>query len=205
MSNTLSTPFRVIARAVTDWWRDWVNLAALNLALLLCWLSVVLGPPATFALYDIVHDYVYGRSFELAELPALLRRYALKSWLWLLSNALVAGGVWLNLQVYTSAVPSAALRALSLFIGALWLVVQFYALPYLLEQERLSLRVAYRNALLTVLASPLYTFVVFGFALVLALVSVRFVVFLFLGIPALIVVLGVHAVAERLGSYRVRP
>lgn len=205
MLNTLSLPFRVIGRAVRDWWRDWVNMAALNLALLLCWLTIILGPPATFVLYAALHEYVYGRSFELRETPALLRRYALKSWLWLLGNALVAGGVWLNLQVYTPNTPwTAALRLLSLGAGALWLALQFYALPYVLEQDRPSLRRAYRNALLTVLASPLYTLVIVGFALCLVLVSVRVVALLFLGVPCLIAVLGVHAVAERLGRYRVR-
>ncbi len=205
MLHALSAPFRVIGRAVRDWWRDWVNMAALNLAWLLCWLSVVLGPPATFALYDIVHQYVHGRSFELRETPALLRRYALKSWLWLLGNAFVAGGLWLNLQFYTQGTAwAAALRAFSVLAGALWLAVQFYALPYLFEQDRLSLRRAWRNAFLTVLASPLYTLVVVGFALLLVVVGVRVVVFLFLGLPPLIAVLGVHAVAERLEHYRIR-
>lgn len=205
MLNTLSLPFRVIGRAVRDWWRDWVNMAALNLALLLCWLTIILGPPATFVLYAALHEHVYGRSFELRETPSLLRRYALKSWLWLLYNALVAGGVWLNLQVYTPNTPwMAALRLLSLGVGALWLALQFYALPYMLEQDRPSLRRAYHNALLTVLASPLYTLVIIGFALCLVLVSVRVVALLFLGVPCLIAMLGVHAVAERLGRYRVR-
>ena len=136
MLHVLSAPFRVIGRAVRDWWRDWVNMAALNLAWLLCWLTVLLGPPATFVLYGVVHDYVHGRSFELRETPALLRRYALKSWLWLLGNLLVAGGLWLNLQFYTQdTLWASALRALTLLVGALWLAVQFYTLPYLLEQR----------------------------------------------------------------------
>ena len=191
--------------AVKDWWRDWVNMAALNLAFVLCWVTVVLGPPATFALYDAVHTYVYGRSFELRETPATLRRYFFKSWLWMLANALVVGGIWLNLQFYAgSARWVAALRVLSLLIGAVWLAVQFYALPYLLEQDRPSLRQAYRNALLTVLASPLYTLLMLGFVLLLVLISARFVVLLFLGVPPLIAVLGVHAVAERLKNYQTR-
>ena len=205
MLHALGAPFRVIGWAVRDWWRDWVNMAALNLAWLLCWLTLLLGPPATFVLYAVIHDYVQGRSFELRETPALLRRYALKSWLWLLANLLVAGGLWLNLQFYTQGTLWAtALRALSILVGALWLAVQFYALPYLLEQKRLSLRQATRNAFLTVLASPFYTLVLVGFTLVLVLVSVRLVVLLFLGVPPLIAVLGVHAVAERLEHYRIR-
>ena len=203
--HALSAPFRVIGRAVRDWWRDWVTLAALNLAWLLCWLTVLLGPPATFALYEVAHQYVYGRSLELSATPALLRRYALKSWLWLLANLFVAGGVWLSLQAYAGgAVWAVALRTLCALAGALWLAVQFYALPYLLEQERLSLRRAWRNAFFTVLASPLYTLVVVGFALLLALVGVRTVALLFLGLAPLIAVLGVHAVAERLEHYRIR-
>ena len=209
MLDTLKAPFKVMGIALKDWWRDWVNMAALNLAFVLLWATVVLGPPATFALYNIVHTYVYGRSFELRETPAMLRRYFFKSWLWTLANALVVGGVWLNLQFYVvqntaGASWVVALRAFSLLVGALWLAVQFYALPYLLEQDRPSLRQAYRNAFFTLLASPLYTFFMMGFVLFLVLISARFVVLLFLGVPPLIAVLGVHAVAERLRHYRAR-
>ena len=209
MLKTLKLPFKVMGAALKDWWRDWVNMAALNLAFVLCWATVVLGPPATFALYDIVHTYVYGRSFEVRETPAMLRRYFVKSWLWMFTHAFVVGGVWLNLQFYTvqdaaGAGWVTALRALSLLTGVVWLAVQFYALPYMLEQDRPSLRQAYRNALLTVLASPLYTLLMLGFVLLLVLVSARFVVLLFLGVPPLIAVLGVHAVAERLRNYQTR-
>lgn len=38
-----------------------------------------------------------------------------------------------------------------------WLVVRFYALPYLMEQEHKSLRLALRNGFSTLLAAPGYT------------------------------------------------
>ena len=199
-----SVPLQVIWTALKDWWRDWVNLTALNLGWLVCWATIALGPPATFALYEIAHDFVRGRSLEYRELPGMLRRHFLKSWAWLLVNALVALGVWLNLAYYSrlGGPWGFSLLVLSALVAAGWLAVQFYALPYLMAQEQPRLRQAWRNALFTLLASPVYSLVLLAFAaLVLALAS-RLVVLLFLGLPVLLVVLGAHAVAERLHHYR---
>lgn len=205
MSEALLVPFRVIKSAIADWWRDWVNLTALNLAWILCWLTVVLGPPSTFVIYHIADNLIQGQSLHLRELPTMVGRCFLKSWLWMLPNLLLAAGIWLNLQFYSRLKTFWAEWAelLSLLLGVLWLLLQFYALPYLMKQERFTLRQAYRNALFTVLASPLYSLIVGAFAALIIYLSTRFIVLLFLGGPVLIVMLGMHAVTERLRTYRV--
>jgi uncharacterized membrane protein YesL len=91
-----------------------------------------------------------------------------------------------------------------LFLGLVWLVVQFYALPYLMEQKEESLKLALRNGLLTLLAAPGYTVVVAGLAALITLLSVWLVAPVFLGAPCLIAILGNRAVRERLETYRVQ-
>jgi uncharacterized membrane protein YesL len=85
-----------------------------------------------------------------------------------------------------------------------WLTVQFYALPYLVEQEEKRIGLALRNALFTALAAPGYTVVVAGSAALIAVLSVALVFPLFLGGPCLIAALGNRAMLERLEAYRVR-
>lgn len=206
MLSELSASIRVIRTSLAIWWRDWVFLAALNLVWILCWLTVILGPPATFVLYRAAHTVVNGQGLYWLELASFLRRYLLKSWLWMLANLLIAAGIWLNVQFYTNvnAGWTVWLRPIPLLIGALWLALQVYILPYLMVQDALSLRQAFRNALFTLLASPLYSTVLVCFSCLSLYVGGRFVFLFFLGLPCLLAVLGTYALRERLETYRVR-
>lgn len=65
-------------------------------------------------------------------------------------------------------------------LGLGWLVVQFYALPYLIEQEGQHLGQALRIGLLTALAAPGYTLVLALAAAGVALFSVSSIAPLFL-------------------------
>jgi uncharacterized membrane protein YesL len=193
----------VFLRALGDWWRDWVNMAVLNLAWMLCWLTVVLGPPATFAAYRVANDFAHGRTLYPRELPGMLRRYFAASWLWFLLQLAVAAGVLLNLRFY-GGLDSALGRVLegaTLVLAAAWLLVQIYVLPYLMEQEEPTLGRALRNSALTALASPLYTLLLGIISAVLLAVCVRLPFLLLFGVPMLIAVTGSHAVLDRLRKY----
>ena len=202
----LPVPIQVIFRALNDWWADWVHMVVVNLVWALCWLTIVLGPPATLGLYHVTNELTRGRSLGLEGLLEGGRRYFWKSWQWALLNlfavAIAAANVWFYAQF--DAAWAEILRALLWFVGLAWLIVQFYALPYLMEQETKSLRVALRNGLFTALAAPGYTVAVAGVGVLVAALSVGTVALLFLGGPCLVAVLGNHAVRERLETYRVR-
>ena len=195
--------FSVFLSALTDWWRDWVNMAVLNLAWMLCWLTVILGPPATFAAYRVANDFTKGGSLYPRELLGMLRRYFLQSWAWFLLQLAVAAAVLVNLQFYGSLGSGlgSVLQGATLVIVAAWLLLQLYALPYLMEQERPSLGQAYRNSLLTTLASPLYTFILAIITGLLLALCVRLPFLLLFGVPMLIAVTGSHAVLERLERF----
>jgi len=202
----LPVPLQVVAQALSDWWDDWINMALISLVWLLCWVTVVLGPPATFGLYYVTNQLAHGRSLGLRGLVEGGRRYLRQSWLWMLLNLLVATVVVTNVWFYGQfdADWAAIVRPFPLLLGLAWLVVQFYALPYLMEQEEESLRLALRNGLFTLLAAPGYTVVVAGLAALVAVLSLVLVVPLFVGGPCLIAALGNRAVQERLETYRVR-
>ncbi len=206
MIKRLPVPLQVIAQALSDWWDDWVNMALINLVWLLCWATIVLGPPATFGLYYVTNQLAHGRSLGLRGLLEGGRRYLRKSWLWMLLNLLVAMVSAVNIWFYgqLDADWAGIVRAFPLLLSLVWLVVQFYALPYLMEQKEESLRLALRNGLFTLLAAPGYTVVVAGLAALIAILSVWLVAPVFLGVPCLIAALGNRAVRERLETYRVR-
>jgi len=203
-SSSASLP--VIVQSFQEWWDDWVNLTIQNLICLLCWLTIILGPPATFGLYYVTNRLAHGESIGLGGLVEGGRRYFLLSWLWMLINLLVAIIISYNYFFYTSyeTLWTDFLQAFFIILGVIWLVVQFYALPYLMEQEKKHLGIALRNGLYTTLAAPGYTLVVTGVGALLATLSIVLIFPVFLGVPCLIILIGNRAVIERLATYQVR-
>jgi hypothetical protein len=204
LENTAS--LQVAGNAIDDWWHNWVNQFTLNLVWLLSWLTIILGPPVTLGLYHVNERLIYGESLGLPGLVEGSRRYFFVSWLWAIINLLVMAIIVVNYLFYASFTTSwfDLLQGFFILLGLAWLAIQFYALPYLIVQERKHIGLAMRNALFTFLAAP-------GFSLVLGIVSLLLVFLclftvapLFLGGPCLIVLLGNHAVMDRLEKFKVR-
>ena len=63
--DSLPTPVQVVGLALSDWWDDWVNMVVINLLWWLCWLTVVLGPPATFGMYYATNQLAHGSRLGL--------------------------------------------------------------------------------------------------------------------------------------------
>lgn len=199
-------PLQVIGWSLRDWWDDWVNMVVLNLLLWLGWLTIVLGPPATFGLYYVTKHLARGRAMGPRTLFEGGRRYFWQSWIWLLLNLVVMLVIGANYIFYASLEPAWArfLQAAFVLLGLAWLVVQFYAIPYFMEQEEKRVFMALRNSLYTILAAPGYTVVVAGAAALLIGLSAGTVALLFLGGPCLVASLGSRAVLERLDSFGIR-
>jgi uncharacterized membrane protein YesL len=197
---------RVISQAVTDWWDDLVNLAIINVIWIVCWLTIILGPPATLGIYHVTNRLAHGESLGPRGLWDGGRRYFFQSWLLMLLNLAAVAIILLNFWFYAAVEETWAdlVKAFFVLLGVGWLIVQFYALPYLMEQERKNVGVALRNGLFNALAAPGYTLVVFGFAVLVVGLSVGLVFPLLLGGPCLVAAVGNHAVIERLETYGVR-
>lgn len=198
---------RVIGRAIVTWWDDWIALVLVNLVWLVLCLTVVLAPPATFGLYAVTHELRQGKSRGVAGLLEGARRYFWASWGWALLNVAALGVLFISYIFYAQigAAWSSALAGVTLMLGATWLIVQFYALPFYMEQEQQQLSLALRNGLFTALAAPGYTLVLALVAGLLAAACGLLLAPLFLGGPCLLALLGHTAIYERLITYGKRP
>jgi hypothetical protein len=205
MSINFSAPFGVIKDAFTRWWDDWYTMVFMGLLTLLCWLTIILGPPATFGLYHVVQEKGVGESMGYRDMFEAGKRYFLKSWIWMLTNLLVFF-IWVSNYLFYGGFEAAwagIMQTVTIALGLLWLGVQYYALPFMILQDEKKLSVGWRNGLYMILASPLYTLVIWVVVL-LILASHALLAPLFLGGPAVIAVIGSHAVAERLDNFNIR-
>lgn len=197
---------QVLVNALGTWWDDWVNQTVINLVWAVCQVTIVLGPPATFGMAYVANRLVHGEATGLGGWWQGLRRYFVVSWLWGLANLIVAVVLYANLVMYGSfeGFWGPLLQGAALSVVALWVVVQLYAVPFLMEQTEPKLVQAWRNGLFTLLAAPGYSLVlIVAVASILALSFVTLAP-LILGGPCLILVIGNQAVIERLEHFRVR-
>jgi hypothetical protein len=195
-------PFKIFWQAIVFWWDSWLELLVLNAIVVLCWFTIILGPPATFALYATLHDTLEeANSPGLRGMWANAKKYALRSYLWFVVNLLVflvalfAYSFYMNLGQAWSAALGVVMLALSI---GWFLFVQFYTIPYLLLQEKPSLAVAWRNATLTSLAWPYYALVLVLLSTLLTVVGFITLAGLILFFPIFPAILASLAVRDRL-------
>ncbi len=194
---------KVIKWSIRSWWDDLIWLAMVNLALVVCWITVIFGPPATLGLYYISHELIRGQALGFSGLIEGARKYFFKSWGWALANLLVLLLLWSNIVFYGNidVVWVKGLPIVMFLLGLVWLVVQFYALPFLMLQEQKSLIVAWRNAYLIAALYPKYTLVIMLFVVLILVISLVLMLPLFLGALPLISILGCWAVRDRVDEY----
>jgi len=184
---------------ILDWWHGMVGLAVLNLLWLGMSLTVVLLPLATAGMYGATHRMAHGKGQHIGDFVDAARCYGWLSLRWALVNVVV-GALWAVNYVFYGTV-ALVIQLLLAGAGVLWLAVQFYVWPFLMEQEQQNLRMALRNALFLALANPLYTLVLLalsGLVLALSLLAILpFAVFT----ASFLSLLGNRAVIERLRVY----
>jgi uncharacterized membrane protein YesL len=197
---------QVIVRAVVDWWDDWVSLELINLLWVLSWVTIILGPPATMGVYYVTSRLSDGEGLGISGFIEGSRRYFLQGWLLMLLNVVLIFVFIVNYLFYGTLESSWAdvLKGVFLLLGIFWFVIQFYAIPYLLEQEEKKVHVALKNGLFTVFAAPAFTLTVFGISALLIVVSVVLIFPALLGIPCLIAMIGSRAVIDRLEEFGIR-
>ena len=158
--------WRVLARTIHLWWREFFVLTFFNLAWLALQIPIVSGPPATAAIYLIARRVADDELIELRYGWEALRRMFLPAWKWGALNALIAAAVVGNFWFYQNAVGWVwiALRLVWGTIALGWFAVNLFYWPFWLAQENRSLRTALRNATLFLMKEP-------GLGLTLVLIS----------------------------------
>lgn len=195
--------FRVIWQAFKIWYDDWFNLFVQNFLVTISWMTIILGPPMLFGLYEIGHELAHGRSHGASELLMAAKRHIWVSWLWALINIVVVGVIAVNIVFYWQLGHSWAILLVSffLFLGIFWATIQIYVIPFYMAQEHKSLKIAFKNAALTFLAAPGYSLILFFYTLILLGSSFMLLLPLILAAPALAIVTGNYAVRERLQAF----
>jgi uncharacterized membrane protein YesL len=197
---------RVIGRSFVDWWDSWLDMVLVCIVWTLAQVTVILGPPATFGMYYVAYRLLNGESLGVRGLIEGGRKYFGKAWLWGLMNLAVMVVLVINVQFYSNVAAAWGLYLLIfiLMLGFLWFCTQFYALPYFMEQDGKSLKVALRNGLLTTMAAPFFTLILMLVVGVVLVASFTVVLPLFLGLPGLIPVLGFRGMYDRLVAFKLR-
>jgi uncharacterized membrane protein YesL len=193
----------VIGQSLADWWNSMVGLAVMNAVWLGLSLTVVLFPPATVAMYAVTNGIARGRGQHLTDFVQAMRRYAGISLRWTLANLLVGVILYVNLSFYGAvrgALASFVLVGLAC-LAVLWLAMQFYTGPFLMEQEDKRLRVALRNAAFLALATPVYTLTMLAAAALAIVLSVVAILPLAVFTLSFLALLGNRAVIERLLAF----
>lgn len=197
---------RVIGRSVVDWWDGWMDMVLMTIVWFLAQITVVLGPPATFGVYYVVHNMENGQSLGVRGLIEGGRKYFGVAWLWAVINYVVIFITSFAIWFYANVKATWGIYAeiIILVIAYLWLCSQFYGLAYFQELEEKKLYVALKNGLLTTMAAPLFTLILLFVTVALLVLSFVFMLPLFLGVPGLVVVLGFRAVYDRLIAFGIR-
>lgn len=195
----------MVWKALQVWWEGWFGFLLFGLVWILCWVTIVLGPPATFGFFHAVRWLMVEKETRWDLYYQSGKKYFLTSWLWFLANLLVLFLVFIN-YVYYDNLPSnigRVLQWISLGVGFIWIVIQFYSLPYFVLLEKKSLFISWKNGLFTILASPIFSLTVWIVLFVFLYLHLT-IMPLFFGGPGLIVLLVSMAVEDRIQKFGIR-
>jgi len=176
----MSQIFRVLWDAIRAFWEELLFLALMNLVTVLLMLPVVTFPPALAALCCVANLVAREKAIHWSDYFDGFRRYFLKSWALALLNILVLVIMATNIWFYTPDVApfklspqaSLALDALFATLGLLWILMQLYAFPLVLEQTDERLRTALRNALALIVINPGFSILLLIFLVLIAALSI---------------------------------
>lgn len=159
---------RIVQDAIKDAWDDLWTALVCNLFWSLSNVLILPGPPATLALVYYANRLAHGEVADLADFWKAFRRYWALAWRWGAVNlamiAFLLGDVVLT-NLSSQGLWSHYLQGLYLALLAGWLVLQFFALPFLFEQESMSVRQALRNGAALIGNNPGFTIALIGLLL----------------------------------------
>ena len=192
----------VVRRAIRDGWDGLLVVGALNLAWLGLSVTIILLPPATVALFESMDELASGRTPGLREYFSFVRRRFVRAWLWALWAIAGLTTVSINIRYWNDTGGSLVwLSAAFVVLGVLFGVSLLFVWPFMFRQSEGGLIRAIRNAILAVLAAPLFA-ITLAVAIV-AIVAVSAVLILPLAVflTALLGLIATHAVTDRLRAF----
>ncbi len=158
---------RVFWLAVGTWWKNLIDYAILNVLWIGFSLTLIGGPPALAAMYQLAAHNTEGDYADWRAFFGAMKQLFIPAWRWGLLQLGVYGVGGFNLLYYsvTSGPAVVALRVAWLTGLAAWTVLNLFFWPFYLQQDDQRIANTYRNALVFVTTQP-------GLALGVAIVSV---------------------------------
>ena len=159
------------------------ELVVVNILWVLFTIPVVTAPGALAGAYYMTNQIAHRKPVSWRTFFEGFRRFFWLSWLWTLANLLAGLMVYSNYKFYQQFTGAwvTYVQGFALGVGILWLVLQLYIFPLLIEQEDRRLHIALRNSFVLLVSDP-------GIALILLLLlGIVAVLSLVLQVPWLII------------------
>jgi uncharacterized membrane protein YesL len=131
----------------------------INLVWILFTVLLVTAIPAAAGLYYATNELAHGRTGGLETFFEGAKQYFWTSWKWGLPNLVIGFLFSVNFWFYSNITWQYAeyIRIVFYLMLFVWIAVNVYIFPYLIEQEKPKLRTAIRNSAVTFLRFPAQT------------------------------------------------
>lgn len=148
-------------KTVWGWFQEasdnFSELIVINLLWLAFSLLVVTAPAALISLNYTTNLLAHGEAVSARTFLQGMRRHFGKGWLWFLLDATLIFLLSFNIKYYGGLQASWAIwvQGLYIFLLVFWSILQFFVLPFYMEQTDQRLRTAIFNSLVLVMRLPL--------------------------------------------------
>jgi hypothetical protein len=163
-------------RTVLDTIRyDFGDLMVSNVLWILLILPIITIPPAFAGLYYATLQQVHNKSVTRQKFFEGFRKYLRPSYGWFFSNVVVIGILLLNINLsirFPQLWWLQLLRGVYLVLLVVWLLLQFYTFPLLIQQEKPRLGLALRNSAVLWLKHSIFSLLLSIVIIVFCVVSI---------------------------------
>lgn len=201
----LKTVLLIFRDSIIDIWKDlWTSLVC-NTIWLLANLLIIPGPPATIALYDYANRKAHGEEPDHKDFWNSFKKSWDIGWRWGAINLLFLPILFIDIYL-SSKISNPTLESylvgLYIAMGLGWFLLQFFALPFLFEQDKMKVWTALRNAVVMIGRNIYFVLVILFFLVLILIIGtlVSLLSVMFGGI--FIALLGNRAVLNRLALYK---
>ena len=197
---------QVVRAAIVDLWDHAFLVIFSSLVWLFLVLLIIPGPPATLAIFSISRSIVANEYLlEFRDyLRAVWRNFGV-GWRWAGINIPVLIIIAVDIRVVPQMVSASLAVSLQMalyFALALWLIVNWYALAFLFQQEKPSVLQALRNGGVLLFRHPWFSLLLAILTAILIALSFVFVIVNMLFGPMLVGLIATHAINDRLEIFR---
>jgi uncharacterized membrane protein YesL len=198
--------FRVMWTAFKDYYEEMFTLVGANLLWVVLVIPVVTIPPATAGMFYLTNQVAHHKSIEFRMFFEGFKKYLWKSYLLALLNLLAATIFYANIMFYGQMEGQWAVIVRGIFVGlaVMWVLIQIYVFPMLLEQQEAKLLLALRNAAFLAFASPITTVVLAVLMILVAALSIGLTLPFAVAMMAVLALMANGAVLALLVHFKIR-